>query len=93
MTTPAPADWTMDALRGVRDHARMAEERKGQQSEVPGWNQEAPPGHSFWDGEEWYPVHQVTPLQVLRALLKDPSQENLETAAWYTQNWNFPKGQ
>ena len=93
MTTPAPADWTMDALRGVRDHARMAEERKGQQSGVPGWNQDAPQGHSFWDGEQWYPVPQVTPLQVLRALLKDPSQENLETAAWYTQNWNFPKGQ
>ena len=31
-------------------------------------------------------------LQVLRALLKDPSPENLDTARWYTETWNIPGG-
>ena len=90
MNTPSN-DWIMDAMRGVREHTRMAEENQSQNSGVPGWNKEAPPGHSFWDGEDWYPVPEVTPLQVLRALLKDPSPENLDTARWYTETWNIPQ--
>lgn len=87
------ADWVMPALKDVRERLAKAREiRERRQSTpgdpyVPGHDQEGPPGHSFWDGEEWYPIPDVTPVQVLRALVKDPSPENLENAKWYTENW------
>ena len=79
---------TMDALRRIRAGIQRAEEKRGQPgNEVPGSNSEGPPGHSFWDGEEWVPLPEIHPLQVLRELVEDPSPENLETARWYAQEW------
>lgn len=91
----AANDPVLPAIQGVRKHLRMAEEReKARKADpnrdrnyLPGWDKEAPPGESFWDGEQWYPVPEVTPIQVLRALVKDPTPENLETARWYAEEW------
>ena len=82
------SDRTMEQLRDLKNHIRMGEERRGGKAgEVHGWDSEAPAGHSIWDGEQWYPVPDLTPLQVLRALIQDPDQENLETARWYAWEW------
>ena len=79
----------MDALKDFREHVHKAEEYHrdpARKSDLPGHNEPGPTGHSFWDGEEWYLIPGLKTMQVLRALLQDPSPENLEAAQWYTDN-------
>ena len=79
---------SMDTLRRIRTGLDRAEKKRGQPgNEVPGSNSEGPPGHSFWDGDQWVALPAIHPLQVLRELVKNPSSENMETARWYALEW------